>query len=614
MEFSTEFRGSHFTQPSPNGSLIASIVHPRLVLRSTSTLQVKRTIPLNPDFASRVSFVKWSPYLNSSFTSPAWHGIPVIGKRRSGVDKSEEEGGGRQRVLLADDQSIQVYDVEDEKWTAVIKQGFGGIRHLQFGRNADEVVVFSEFQLKVTVWNLATSKLIEIPNPKFPTRGYGYRPCTAHFALLTRSSTHDVISVHQHTTYKLASSFTLPTLDAQGLKWSPCGRWIAVWDSAASGYKVLVYTADGHLYRTYEKPCEGLGVKSVEWSPGGDFLTIGSYDGRLAFLSNYTFSPVIEMNHTRTIRLPGVTVWSECTSPPHGRYYAQAQQPTTLPIIPSSSSDSQLKLGISTIAFNKPDGTLIATRNDSMPTTVWIWSLKLLRPYAVLVQLNPIRSISWHPTIPDLLMIQCAPSGDGNSAEPSKEQGVVYLWSAAWAQPRAVAVPMERLSGNTWARWILTAPPSNTVSAPFSASTTSPGPLIMERRSRSPDKMEDKKPMVMFGDRDGFVVGHVQDEPESEDAGRSVDGVEVECQQKRQWDPTDWECFAQAERLPKCSLSSVPQAPPHSNPGNNKSLRGGLGSVVNSSSGSNGLSPPGAKEGDDSFDYRSWGQNVRVSS
>lgn len=133
------------------------------------------------------------------------------------------------------------------------------------------------------------------------TLGYGYRPCTSHYALLTRSATHDVISVHQHTTYKLASSFQLPTLDAQGLKWSPCGRWIAVWDSAASGYKVLVYTADGHLYRTYEKPCEGLGVKSVEWSPGGDFLTIGSYDGRLAFLSNYTFSPV----HNRS----GNSVW-----------------------------------------------------------------------------------------------------------------------------------------------------------------------------------------------------------------------------------------------------------------------------------------------------------------
>lgn len=90
--------------------------------------------------------LKWSPHLSNSYSSPAWHGVPVIGKRRSGIDKSEEEGG-RQRILLADDETIQVYDVEDEKWTAIINQGFGGIRHVQFGRNADEVLVFSDFQV-----------------------------------------------------------------------------------------------------------------------------------------------------------------------------------------------------------------------------------------------------------------------------------------------------------------------------------------------------------------------------------------------------------------------------------------------------------------------------------
>lgn len=122
--------------------------------------------------------------------------------------------------------------------------------------------------------------------------GYDYRPCTSHFALLTRSFTHDVVSIHQNTSYRISSTFTLPTIDAQGLKWSPCGRWLAVWDSATSGYKVLIYTADGHLYRTHQKDVEGLGVKTVEWSPGGDFLTIGGYDGKLCFLNNYTFSPV----------------------------------------------------------------------------------------------------------------------------------------------------------------------------------------------------------------------------------------------------------------------------------------------------------------------------------
>lgn len=87
--------------------------------------------------------------MDGSFSSPAWHGIPLIGKRRSGIDKSESEGGGRQRILVADEQSIHVYDVDDEKWTVCINQGFGGIKNVEFGRNADEVVVFSEFQVRL---------------------------------------------------------------------------------------------------------------------------------------------------------------------------------------------------------------------------------------------------------------------------------------------------------------------------------------------------------------------------------------------------------------------------------------------------------------------------------
>ncbi|KAL7266450.1 hypothetical protein RUND412_011003 [Rhizina undulata] len=599
MEFSTTFRASGGSFPSPNGSLIASIVSSKLVLRSAATLQTKRVINLNPDFASRIAFMRWSPRMkNESYCSPAWHGLPIIGKRRSGIDKSEEEGGAPLRILLADEETVQVFDVEDEKWMATINQGFGGIRNVEFGRNADEVIVFSDFQLKVTVWNLISSRLIEIPHPKFSTKGFGYRPCTSHFALLTRSATHDAIIVHQHTTYRVASSFTLPTIDAQGLKWSPCGRWIAVWDSAASGYKVLVYTADGHLYRTYEKPCEGLGVKSVEWSPAGDFLTIGSYDGRLAFLSNYTFSPVIEMNHTRTIRLPGVTVWSECMSSPQDRYYAQVQQPTSLPTISPSPSDLQPKIGISTIAFNNPDGTLIATRNDSMPTTIWIWSLKLLRPYAVLVQLNPIKSITWHPTIHDLLMIQCTP----DNPRDSDATGAIYLWSSSWRQPRAISVPLEHLTGSMWARWVYTsAPTASTTTA--STASTSPhpsGPGALDRRSRSPEKAE-RKPMLMCGDREGFIVGYVEEEPVPEDDENGMEnGYGLPLSEKRAWDPVDWDCFSPTHHLPRRSLSSASQT--NLNLGSNGSVRrkGGPGSVPGDAS----TSPTSGKECEDVFEYR----------
>lgn len=595
MEFSSVFRGTqkatNGSVPSPNGAFIASIVPPKLVVRSASTLHVQRIINLNPRFASRVNFVRWSPvHLSENICSPAWNGL--WHKRRSGIDNSEEEGIVTQRVLLADDETIQVFDVKDEKWTATIGQGFGGIKNVEFGRNADEVIVFSEFQLKVTVWNLITSKHIEILHPKFSNKGFGYRPYTSHFAILTRNGTHDVVSIHQNTTYRISASFTLPTIDAQGLKWSPCGRWLAVWDSPTVGYRVLVYTADGHLYRTHEKPCEGLGVKTVEWSPSGDFLTIGSYDGKMCFLSNYTFSPVISMNHTRTIRLPGVTVWSEYASTNGERYYGQVQQPTALPMVHYNPSDTQPKSGISAMAFSNPDGTLVATKSDNMPSSLWIWSLKLLRPYAVLVHLNPIKSFTWHPSIPDLLMIQCAPDSGDDVPDPS---GVVYLWSSSWKQPRAIRVPMEKVIGSTWAKWVVTPRPSRSQNS--SIASTSPQPYTgrMDRRSNSPGDEMDKRPMILFGDREGYTVGYVEDEP--------VPQEEVE-QDGRNWGGLDWDYYSPSRDIPKRTSSSASQnsnlsIPPGSRFYDISKSRGGLGAVSEPTIGTSSAQ----KEADDTFEY-----------
>lgn len=77
-------------------------------------------------------------------------------KRRSGIDNSDEEGTGRHRVLLADDEVIRVFDSKDDKWTAVISQGFGGIKNVEFGRNEDEILVFSEFQVCIKYSTVAT--------------------------------------------------------------------------------------------------------------------------------------------------------------------------------------------------------------------------------------------------------------------------------------------------------------------------------------------------------------------------------------------------------------------------------------------------------------------------
>jgi hypothetical protein len=252
------------------------------------------------------------------------------------------------------------------------------------------------------------------------------------------------------------------------------------------------------------------------------------------------------MNHTRTIRLPGVTVWSECVSSARDRFYQLVPQPTTLPTVPFNPSDTHPKIGISAMAFSNPDGTLIATKSDNMPSTVWIWSLKLLRPYAVLVHLNPIKSINWHPNIPDLLMIQCGPENPDEAADP----GMVYLWSTAWKQPRAIQVPMEKVTGAMWAKWVMTPSPSRSNNS--SVASTSPQPYTGRiDRSHSPQEDTDKRPMLLFGDKEGFLVGYVEDEPVP-DASEKEDQYD-----QRTWQTAnvDWDYYTPSDLLPKRTLS-----------------------------------------------------------
>ena len=188
--------------------------------------------------------------------------------------------------------------------------------------------------------------------------------------------------------------------------------------------------------------------------------------------------------------------------------------------------------------FNNPDGTLVATKNDSMPGTVWIWSLKLLRPYAVLVHLSPVKSISWHPTISDLLMIQCTgESGDQASG------GVVNLWSSGWKQPRIIPVPLGKLSGSVTVKWVLTtAPPAHGTSSTGSTVPAFTG-SVADRRSHSPEK-EEHRPMFLFGDKEKYLVGYVEDEAipdEVEDLDMLTEEVdELVDNQNSSWGQVEW--------------------------------------------------------------------------
>ncbi len=115
--------------------------------------------------------------------------------------------------------------------------------------------------------------------------------------------------------------------------------------------------------------------------------------------------------------------------------YEMTPQPISLQVIKSLPTDANPKLGIGVLAFN-PDGSLLATRCDSMPSAVWIWSLREMSPIAILVQDWPLKTLRWHPQESGLLVMACTAS--------TVEQGnALYLWNQEWDEPRVIQVPKE---------------------------------------------------------------------------------------------------------------------------------------------------------------------------
>jgi WD40 repeat protein len=445
---------------SPSGEYIAGIVQNRLIVRNLPFLDVTFSKELPVEFTTKAAFIRWSPQISSRPGHSSTPSTPKVGhpsqsewspiQGYTGLQRSQSF---TQRILLADQDVVRVFDIKQDNWSAVINAAAGSIGkiyNVEFGRTAEEILIFSEHNVKVTIWSLLTARCIEVKDPKFSSKGFEYRPFTGHLALLARPGPQDLITLHHPSSYRLIAAVNVPTTDAQGLKWSHDGRWFVVWDSASSGCKALVYTADGNLYRTYTDSSEstsslGLGIRSIEWSTSGDHLAVGNFDRRITLLSSYTFTPAITFDHGTTIKVAGVTVYQEILEPSGERRYGVAPQPICPPTAISVPTDTVPKTGISILAFSPDQGKLLAAKCEVTPTTLWIWDLKTISPATILVQHSPIKTVSWHPIVHDLLLFTCA-----------QDENVIYLWCDRWESPRVITVPVSRRSGRYDARWVRT--------------------------------------------------------------------------------------------------------------------------------------------------------------
>ena len=273
---------------SPDGCLIATLQQSRLIISSSHNREVVRKFPLPQDFNLRCRHLRW--YRVSDLTREATK------QQRNG--HCEHPG----RILLADDDTVRIFDITDPTRQATIDKAAGGlgrIAEVAFGHTEDEVVVFSDFGVKLTIWSLLTSRGVEVRDPKYLLKCYHHRPRTGHLAILTRPAAQDTLMLLQPGSHELVKSVEVPTIDAQEVAWNPDGNWLAVTDTASSGYKVLIFTADGHLYKTISHTVNNvdisLGVKCMHWNPSIGTLAIGDNNGGVVVFSKNNASLSIDV-------------------------------------------------------------------------------------------------------------------------------------------------------------------------------------------------------------------------------------------------------------------------------------------------------------------------------
>ncbi|KAI3343879.1 hypothetical protein F4824DRAFT_24756 [Ustulina deusta] len=440
MHFTKSFKSSAYSISSPDGNYVATLSPTSIVVRSVSSLGIVRTIKLASDPSGGVTSFSWSP--------------------------------SSTRVLVAIADQFHVFSALSGDFHGLVqipqppgtKPAFAS-----FGATDGEVCVFSPLGIKVTIFNLLSSKAVEISNPKLYStvaalRGCSFRPSTHHLALLTRTAGKDMISIHSADTREIQRSWCPDTVDAQGLSWTPDGRWLVVWDSPAHGTRVLFCTHDGHVYKDWrgDLPHSALGhdmgqyapgVKALAFSPNGRYTAVADGSNRISIFNDRLVEEV-RLHHAPTVeQKETLQIWQEQIELRAGQRaipsFIKATQAVSPPgLSPTSISDG--RHGCNLVKFDA-SSSLLASRLDDAPSTIWIWDVPTSELRAVLMYHANITKVEWHPSKPELLLMRC--EGEGYN-------GLVFVWDPLSNGPCPIEfsrhLPSAKVTGRTDVTWLET--------------------------------------------------------------------------------------------------------------------------------------------------------------
>jgi hypothetical protein len=356
--------------------------------------------------------------------------------------------------------AVQAFSLLDHSWHCRINEGdMAGMIFATWSPDSRHIVTVSDFSLHLTIWSLVTNKSYSIKSPKSSAGGGpgagagGGGECIAFdlsggelLAVLSRKNCQDHVSILSTETWKQVSCFSIATVDAQSILFSPSSSSSATSSSSFSSsgsrsivvidtsleYGVYVYSLQGDLEAKYSAYDNALGVKASTFSPNGSFLALSSYDQITRLITPLSWKEAAKYSHDLPTKLSvsekckilnrfteiGVEgleipiLLSEENNFDHREegeedssngVAAAAPSSSFVPILPNALkfikpnySKANPKVGVSMQSWSY-SSRYLCTRNDCTPSVAYIWDTQSLGLTSIIVFVKAIRSMRWSP-------------------------------------------------------------------------------------------------------------------------------------------------------------------------------------------------------------------------
>ncbi|WVO13051.1 hypothetical protein L204_100661 [Cryptococcus depauperatus] len=425
---------------SPGTTFIATAFHNRIVVRSTSTFQIVRT------WVVTVKDIEASSSRQGQYstTSPSSQNDP----EEFEIDNLQWSGDGLYLLIHSSHAKMAwVYGLAEEIQSARIAgMSVEGLSKVEWAKSGREVLAWTDFNLKLSIYDLRTGEAKVIQGIKSNCGCYTYSPDSRYLATIEKHFGKEYTGIYDiHDSYSLIRHFGLTTTDAQGILWSPCGRYIAVWDTRLSyslyihsplGPQISNFTPSSLTFLLRPEEMSGLGVRAITWAPTGRWLAVGGWDGKVRILENEGWTSICTISVGMRVSGSNTTVWREPEDwlrDTRGRgivqFNRQPRPAPPFPILRPDLSKPNPRMGVCQISFEH-SATLFLIRLESQPCVVHIYSFlpapksdqPVVDHLVSLVFTKEVKKAKWCPVGKKASVVTCG--------------GGVYFWDkeAQWAE------------------------------------------------------------------------------------------------------------------------------------------------------------------------------------